>query len=921
VLQKLAARWWRITACLLVCIAPIAGVWAQGSLTNAPDIDWASPSAISIKNLGPVSPTRQTEDINNLNYDCLPETYRYQDDITGTMHSGCFVTTAFGSVDIRDGVVNMTGLDGAVPLHAPGGYAVLPIPGAAGIATVSGAIPSGSYLHFYTYLPSQVQLQYDWLLQPYLQLPSTSSFTLSDSSGSPIIINAQSMAYSTNGSWMVVESPWHSFLRINMATFDILPFAPSFSGEPYDLAQHNSQVAISDDGRYAAIASDEFGTFKVYDLSSCTGTAGNLMPLICQSHDYRSYVSDQVPGWHLTRHLRFINDGLLSFHATGNGGGNDYLLTPAASIENLTQYLALGDSYSSGEGEFHYIGGTDTSNNKCHQSGNSYPYLLTRDVFGEGHSVACSGAIINDVKNTDQGYAGQVKDKIARNKRVDVDQILANFLPGYIAQWEFAQKYQPRVMTVGIGGNDIGFASILTACVEPHVGNNTCYGSYEDRKELTDLIDRTYGKWVGMYRQLQNTTPNTRIYAMGYPQIAAVGGDCGINVHLNGGELQFAHDLIDYLNFVIQKAATDSGVTYVDISHALDGHRLCESTAASVAVNGLTAGTDTDHVIGNESYHPNALGHELIEQAILHATHNFSDLAAAAASRGTQPSAPDNNPLLSAPKTGRNIKAIIPDASITGGTVNRGGGLFLTINGLKDGLRPKATYSVTLRNDGTTLGTITTDSSGNIENTVTIPSNASVGNQILDVTGTNVAGQDIDVTTTVYVATGTNDSDGDSIADRQDSCPLMINSGQDADQDGIDDACDGAMLPTGNGLTPTDPGSASSTATSNTPPQTTGTTAPAPGNTNNSTYITSGFMTTASINPSIAATQQSQNLRVLGSATTIPASTRLNINNHLLNTKDNLPTIHWLPWGIDVALFGLLLTLLNWLGNKRAVSR
>jgi hypothetical protein len=276
---------------------------------------------------------------------------------------------------------------------------------------------------------------------------------------------------------------------------------------------------------------------------------------------------------------------------------------------------------------------------------------------------------------------------------------------------------------------------------------------------------------------------------------------------------------------------------------------------------------------------------------------------------------------LSAPKTGRNIKAIIPDASITGGTVNRGGGLFLTINGLKDGLRPKATYSVTLRNDGTTLGTITTDSSGNIENTVTIPSNASVGNQILDVTGTNVAGQDIDVTTTVYVATGTNDSDGDSIADRQDSCPLMINSGQDADQDGIDDACDGAMLPTGNGLTPTDPGSASSTATSNTPPQTTGTTAPAPGNTNNSTYITSGFMTTASINPSIAATQQSQNLRVLGSATTIPASTRLNINNHLLNTKDNLPTIHWLPWGIDVALFGLLLTLLNWLGNKRAVSR
>lgn len=918
-LRKLAARWWRLTACLLLCVAPAAVVWAQGSLANAPDVAWANPSVTAIKNLGQVSSIGQTEDVNNLNYDCTPETYRYQGDLLKTMHNGCFVTTAFGSVDVRDGVVNMTGVDGAIPLHAPGGYAILPIPGEAGIATASGAVPSGSYLHLYSYLPSQVQLQYDWTLRPYLQLPPNSSFTLSDESGTPIIVNVQSMAYSTNGSWMVIESPWHSFLRINMANFDIFPFAPSFSGEPYDLAQHNSEVAISDDGRYAAIASDEFGTFKVYDLSNCSGSSTGLIPLSCQSHDYHTYVAGQIAGWHLTRHLRFINDSLIDLHASGDSGDNNYLLAPAASIDNLTEYLALGDSYSSGEGEFHYLTGTDTSNNKCHQSGSSYPYLLTHDVFGDGHSVACSGAVINDIKSTDAAYEGQVQDKIARNKRLDVSEILANFTPGYIAQWEFAQKYQPKVLTVGVGGNDIGFANIIAACVEPHIGNGTCYATYEDRKELTDLIDRTYQKWVDMYHQLQGISPNTAFYAIGYPQIAAIGGNCGVNVHLSADELQFAHDLVDYLNSVIQKAAADSGVTYIDISHALDGHRLCEATGASVAMNGLTAGNDKLHVLGDESYHPNALGHELIEQAILHAANNFTGPAAPTPpSPATLPSAPETSPLFAAPKTGRSIRTVIPDNTIISGPVVRGSSLFLTVNGLKDGLQPNTSYTITLRGDGTTLGTVHTDGQGNIEATVPIPAASSAGNQILDIDGTNLAGQSIDVTTTVYISLDDTDADGDAAPDQQDSCPFIVNSGQDADQDGIDDACDVTIVPAGTSSTPP-------SITSVSPGPTPAASDSGQGRTLGASTQTSSVGSTSigegavAIDHRAAITSQSlQNGNVLGSATTAREGKMSNAQNYTIIDRDNLLTIHWLPWGIDAVLTGLLLALLTNLFGRLA---
>lgn len=95
------------------------------------------------------------------------------------------------------------------------------------------------------------------------------------------------------------------------------------------------------------------------------------------------------------------------------------------------KYLALGDSYSSGEGDTeknksinqkYYASETDkngdTSNGipreKCHVSTRSYPYLLASSMtLGRGESrqwgtVACSGATIYDANQDNKlGYEGQ----------------------------------------------------------------------------------------------------------------------------------------------------------------------------------------------------------------------------------------------------------------------------------------------------------------------------------------------------------------------------------------------------------------------------------------------------------------------------------------------------------------------------------
>src|SRR3954468_17602736 len=61
-------------------------------------------------------------------------------------------------------------------------------------------------------------------------------------------------------------------------------------------------------------------------------------------------------------------------------------------------YVALGDSYSSGEGNRGYVPPTDTPANKCHRSPHAYGVRLQHDVPTLGRLVfhACSGAVTDD---------------------------------------------------------------------------------------------------------------------------------------------------------------------------------------------------------------------------------------------------------------------------------------------------------------------------------------------------------------------------------------------------------------------------------------------------------------------------------------------------------------------------------------------
>ena len=104
------------------------------------------------------------------------------------------------------------------------------------------------------------------------------------------------------------------------------------------------------------------------------------------------------------------------------------LLAANASATAADHYVALGDSYSSGVGAGSYI----SASGSCDRSTNAYSQLWVNSRHPAGYvSVACSGATTQDVLNS------QIS----------------------------ALSSGTTLVSITIGGNDVGFSSVMKTCV------------------------------------------------------------------------------------------------------------------------------------------------------------------------------------------------------------------------------------------------------------------------------------------------------------------------------------------------------------------------------------------------------------------------------------------------------------------------
>jgi lysophospholipase L1-like esterase len=262
--------------------------------------------------------------------------------------------------------------------------------------------------------------------------------------------------------------------------------------------------------------------------------------------------------------------------------------------------LALGDSYISGEGAPEYFEGTNVVGgddpNQCRRAPSAYPSLVA-DRLGMGLDfLACSGAHTEQVDGgTDAGPAGPVAghdDQLAH--------LSATRTPAQIEAID--------VVLVSVGGNDVGFGTIVKACLLP--------ASCDVLEQIWLANIETLGEELpATYQAIKEALPDTPIVVVPYPLILDE-QTCGLAI--DASEHAFVARFILALNAEVEAAASEAGVhVYPDAASAFEGHLLCDPDPATNFFQlSPTAGDFALRVLPSNwihgSMHPGSSGHELL---------------------------------------------------------------------------------------------------------------------------------------------------------------------------------------------------------------------------------------------------------------------------------------------------------------------
>jgi lysophospholipase L1-like esterase len=265
----------------------------------------------------------------------------------------------------------------------------------------------------------------------------------------------------------------------------------------------------------------------------------------------------------------------------------------ADAIRSGERLVALGDSFSSGQGGGHYEPGTDGGANTCFRSAGAWPQLLARRMHLVAlQSLACSGAVAAQV--TRDGVGDQAERRISQVSRIVED---------------------PGVVTITIGGNDLGFAPVIRECL---LGATNCVRTFH--KPSGDVLDARIARLrrtlPGVYAAIRRRAPRARVVVSGYPRLFPGGdaerplGDCVLGRALPGSETTYLNDRTAALNVAIADSAREAGVDFVDVTDAFDGHELrCHGMSY---VNPPRANL----ALVPASFHPNGPGYARLAEVV-----------------------------------------------------------------------------------------------------------------------------------------------------------------------------------------------------------------------------------------------------------------------------------------------------------------
>ena len=272
--------------------------------------------------------------------------------------------------------------------------------------------------------------------------------------------------------------------------------------------------------------------------------------------------------------------------------------TPQAPSLPAGTYVALGDSYASGYGLPPYAEGTNVRDgNNCQRSSSAYAHQVAEQTGKTLDFDACSGARTSDFYQAKASWG-----EPAQLDHLDSSTGLVSF---------------------SIGGNDAGFAQILSKCVT-QLPFSTCSGDSAITAPVDSAIDALAGKTtqegVASYdtimTDIANRAPNATVVAVGYPRMfTSTGGKGGLVPGRCQGlakvDQRWINARTNELNAALRAAAQRHGYQFTDPSGSFAGHELCGKQTSWF-----------DGLLDDGRFHPNTAGHKAMASSIMNTLNN-----------------------------------------------------------------------------------------------------------------------------------------------------------------------------------------------------------------------------------------------------------------------------------------------------------
>lgn len=260
---------------------------------------------------------------------------------------------------------------------------------------------------------------------------------------------------------------------------------------------------------------------------------------------------------------------------------------PPTGIESArtrpVTYVALGDSAAAAP-----LVPDAADPPGCFRSTNDYPAVLARRIGAANFvDVSCSGATVADITDRAQRTSG-----------------------GDVPRQIEAITGDTELITITIGGNDVGLASSAAQCRRNSLAQPPCFAAFTSAgsDRFSAAIRRQLPQWETMIGAVRARAPHARVVLVGYATYIRPGG-CFGRQPINPADADYFQAKVDEIDDQQRALAARLAIDFFDTRPVSAGHDMCAPPD-----DRYIEGFELSHLAA--PLHPNASGAEAVGTAL-----------------------------------------------------------------------------------------------------------------------------------------------------------------------------------------------------------------------------------------------------------------------------------------------------------------